>query len=309
MLAMAHARRQAADGRQVLFLCFNRGLAEWLRAHVPEAEQERLRIRHFAGLCAELCREAGVRFQPPQGDEEAVRTFFRSTAPQLLEQALDRIERRFDAVVVDEAQDFAPDWWLSVELLNSRAEEGPLYMFYDPAQNLFVEEKLTFPDAVPYRLPYNCRNTRAIADTCGRVLGRAIPVWAEAPAGQATQLYVHEAPLQRRQAVDRQVREWLKAGLRPEQVAILSPWRQANSNLDGVDRIASHPLVTDLQAWREGRGVLFATVRSFKGLEADALVIVDVPAFGPPFTASDCYVACSRAKHLLSVIASARLTW
>jgi hypothetical protein len=304
MLAVAHARRQATQGRQVLFLCFNRGLAEWLRAHVPAEEQERVVIRHFAGLCAEACREEGVRFQPPRGDEEATRTFFRSTAPQLLEQAIDRLERRFDAIVVDEAQDFAPDWWLLVELLNARAEEGPLYMFYDPDQNLFVEEKLAFPDAVPYRLPCNCRNTREIAETCGRVLGKPIRVWAEAPAGQATRVRVHEGPLQRRQAVDRQVREWLKGGLRPEQIAILSPWRQVNSSLDGVDRVAGQPLVADLAAWRGGRGILFATVRGFKGLEADALVIVDVPAPGAKLTASDSYVACSRAKHLLCLVAS-----
>jgi hypothetical protein len=62
--------------------------------------------------------------------------------------------------------------------------------------------------------------------------------------------------------------------------------------------------VADLAAWRGGRGILFATVRGFKGLEADTLVIVDVQAPGTKFTASDSYVACSRAKHLLCLVAS-----
>jgi DNA helicase IV len=63
-------------------------------------------------------------------------------------------------------------------------------------------------------------------------------------------------------------------------------------------------LVDDIEPWKANEGVLFSTVKSFKGLEADAVILIDSPSeegssfFGRP----DYYVACSRAKHLLAVI-------
>ena len=41
---------------------------------------------------------------------------------------------------------------------------------------------------------------------------------------------------------------------------------------------------------------------SRKGLEADAMVLVDVPALDAGFRKEHLYVACSRARHLLTVI-------
>lgn len=66
--------------------------------------------------------------------------------------------------------------------------------------------------------------------------------------------------------------------------------------------ISGHPIVDSLSDWKEGKGILFSTVRAFKGLEADALVVMDVSGFSPVLTQADLYVACSRAKHLLTVL-------
>ena len=53
--------------------------------------------------------------------------------------------------------------------------------------------------------------------------------------------------------------------------------------------------------------MLFATIRSFKGPGADAVLMVDVVAPGslPRFSRADFYVGCSRAKHLLAILAKA----
>ena len=64
-------------------------------------------------------------------------------------------------------------------------------------------------------------------------------------------------------------------------------------------------LTDNLDLWADNKGILFSTIRSFKGLEADAIVILDVPVPGSLqyFNRSDLYVAASRAKHLLVVVA------
>ena len=67
---------------------------------------------------------------------------------------------------------------------------------------------------------------------------------------------------------------------------------------------AMYRLVKDFDAWRAGRGVLLATHRRFKGLEADAMVLAGVPDAGSSkyYSEADDYVASSRAKHLLEVV-------
>ena len=110
-----------------------------------------------------------------------------------LRQALDKVDKRYDAIVVDEGQDFFSEWWLPLELLNTEGDKGPFYVFYDPAQNLFVQDDLSTPDlGTPYELPTNCRNTKHIADVCSRVRGIDIKVRADAPEGTKCEVLTAE---------------------------------------------------------------------------------------------------------------------
>lgn len=222
MLAMARAFRFAEAAKKTLFLCYNKGLADWLAALVPEKVRPYLSVYHFHRLCSEWCWTVGIPFHIPADDDGS---FWRDDAANLLDRAIDRNSTRFDAVVVDEAQDFYPNWWMPIELLNTLAEDGPLYVFCDPAQNLFVDTELVLPELpVCYSLPTNCRNTRRIATTCGRIRGVEISVRREAPDGVEPKVEV--VPLGDRQRVtcEKQIREWLNAGrLKPNQLAVLSP--------------------------------------------------------------------------------------
>ena len=69
--------------------------------------------------------------------------------------------------------------------------------------------------------------------------------------------------------------------------------------------IGGVPIVIDQEKWRSGKGILFNTIRAFKGLEADAIILVDIPDFEVEtfFTKADLYVGCSRAKHILVIAA------
>jgi superfamily I DNA/RNA helicase len=53
--------------------------------------------------------------------------------------------------------------------------------------------------------------------------------------------------------------------------------------------------------------VLFSTVKKFKGLEADAVVIVDVgPGFLDVGDGNELYVACTRGKSRLAVMCTSQ---
>ena len=67
---------------------------------------------------------------PPPG-------FFERILPEALLAALDRLPRRFDAIVVDEGQDFLDSWWVPLMLSLADPEGGILYVFHDDNQKLY----------------------------------------------------------------------------------------------------------------------------------------------------------------------------
>ena len=303
LLARAQAQRFADDGKRSLLVCYNKALAEWLRSTMPECYVDKITVRHFHGLCSDWCRKARIQFKPPRdyGDQ-----FWKYKAPDLLAQAVDHLPDRFDAVVVDEGQDFYPDWWWPLEVINSDGDTGPFYVFFDPAQNLFVDEDLAIPDlGKPYELPTNCRNTRKIAAVCGRIRGIDIRTREDAPEGVMCDIKFAPTAENQQRLCQEYLSEWIGRGkLKPKQVAILSPHDKARSSLARTKSIAKTPITLDPSEWQTNGSILFATVRSFKGLEADAVIMLDVlePGTVPYFSTADFYVGCSRAKHLLSIL-------
>lgn len=82
--------------------------------------------------------------------------------PYALALSTDVLDEKYDAVVVDEAQDFSDEYWLGVEMLLRDQDEGYLYIFIDENQALYPRQgKLPVEDE-PFYLTSNCRNTAPI---------------------------------------------------------------------------------------------------------------------------------------------------
>ena len=154
-LALEKARRLAGEGRSVLLLCYNVRLAEWLRA--AAADLPGVDVFHFHGLCVEVCRRAGVpepKLDPKLANQD---DFWRYELPQAMLEALPDAPGRYDAVLVDEGQDFDNVWWLGVEEMLSDREMGTFYIFYDDNQHIYGT-RLDFPNReAPLLLFENCR--------------------------------------------------------------------------------------------------------------------------------------------------------
>lgn len=303
LLALEQARRFAKQGRKTLFVCYNKTLAQWIRDGLSGAMEDLVDVYHFHGLCRRLCNEAGVRFEP---SKRAAGEFYRSEAPSLLLETIGIIGTKYDAVIVDEGQDFDSEWWLPLELLCHEEENAPFYLFYDPAQKLFVN-KIGLPDlGKPYSLKTNCRNTRKIASVCALIREIEIKIHDAAPSGIKVEAYVCETAVEQKRKCESILKEMDKGGLKSSQIVIQSPLRLDNpdSSFSATAQIGRFPLVTDVRKWQEGKGVLFTTVRSFKGLEADVVIMVDIPeqVEFTIFSTNDLYVGASRAKHILHVL-------
>ena len=68
------------------------------------------------------------------------------------------------------------------------------------------------------------------------------------------------------------------------------------------------PITDRIDKWQASQGVLVTTARSFKGLEADIVIIYDLEDFSESFSLIDLYVACTRARsHVHFLVAGKQM--
>ena len=95
--------------------------------------------------------------------QESRKRFWLDELPSLLEEHPETA--CYDAVYIDEAQDFDPLWAPALAGLLRDPEQSKLYCFGDPNQKIF-ENSLDndFEGFTLFELRENCRNTREIAE-------------------------------------------------------------------------------------------------------------------------------------------------
>jgi hypothetical protein len=322
MLAVEKARRLSSEGFNVLVTCFNRALAEFIRHQLPAAVPvgraagpragrgrdqidlfggTRVDVESFHALAASWARRAGVAL-PDRGEGAETERFFDSALPEALMKALDRLPERYDAVIVDEGQDFHADWWVPLQSLLQDPDHGILYVFYDDNQSLYTTGAALPIAGEPHLLTTNCRNTRPIHEWVTRYYRGAVTPEAGGPAGPPPEVLAYRD--------DRELREHLRRVLHrlvhdervPERdIVVLSPYGKRVSALWREPRYGNLAL-TD--AWPPAPGyVQCETVHAFKGLERAVVVLAEVGDDARMKAAEVCYVGGSRAKSHLVVIA------
>lgn len=294
-----------SDGK-VLFVCYNEQLADWIAQGLPSEYKDRIVATTYHKLCSDWTQKA-PGLQWPRVDQNN-HEFWSRDAPNLLADAIEIMEEdRFDAVIVDEGQDFHSVWWDTLELIGTDPGSNPFLVFYDENQKIYnVGNSVAWPDlAGPFPLKYNCRNTHSISDYSANFLNKNIPAKEGTPEGEAPE-FKHVADVTRgKQETVAKAKAWLNAGnLAPKQIAIVSTSALDNSCMANETRIGHTQITKSISDWREGKGVLLTTVWKFKGLEADAMILCDTKGITQNFTKQLAYVACSRAKHLLTIVST-----
>jgi hypothetical protein len=305
LLALETARRWAERrGRHVLLVCFNKMLRARLEHAVAAWPLQRgsVTVTHFHGLVFDALEALGrdSELPAPGASADAMRVFWEQTAPPAIGDAVEQgLLPLVDALVVDEAQDLAADWWVYLSMVLRDPDEGPLAAFYDPAQAVFGR-----PCAVPdtlftLRLRENYRNPRAVVETLARIANTELRAHPDAEEGEPVRVYPGLSAAKVARKLDELVAQALRAGLRPDELVVLGPRRRANSSLADVEMLGGVPITDDL-AEQPGH-VLYATVPGFKGLDAPVVFLIDIDAANPRCDAGVRYVGASRATHALHV--------
>jgi ATP:corrinoid adenosyltransferase len=294
-LAVELARRLSKDGARVLLLCFNRLLADSIMASA-----DGFAVSSFHKFCRDRIRQAGLPFNVPQEDEGE---FWGVEAPEALMKALDVYpDERWDAVIVDEAQDFRELWWLAIEKMLA-ADSETLWAFFDPAQDLFGGDWTRMIEgAVPASLSRNCRNTRRIArQACERV-GIEPAFFDAAPEGEEVSVLAVKSEAELVDAVRRQLHVWVtEKKLSSQSILLLSSRARGACPVWRRRKLGNLTLVEYPQP-PAANEVRYSTVHRFKGLEADAVIFCDFSASEVGRRSPIRYVAESRAKHVLASV-------
>ncbi|WP_422114785.1 NERD domain-containing protein [Brachybacterium sp. UNK5269] len=300
-LAMIKARTLAREGFRTALLCYSRGLArhfQLLSATWPDAERPAY-VGLFHDLPVRWGAETEDRFDgtPVAYYEEHLPRRLAELAAEQEPQAL------FDAIVVDEAQDFADIWWDGLQLCLRDPDEGVLFVFTDEHQTVFDREGRAPVTLNPFPLDDNLRNTSTIARTFAPLtpieqrprMGEGAPVrFVEAEADGAVA------------AADDMVERLLGEGWGPGQIALLTtrsrhPVQKEQVELYGYDGY-----------WDEffaATDVFYGHVLNFKGLERPVVVLA-VNGFGAAERAPQLlYVGLSRARSLLVVVGEPGEIW
>ena len=298
-LALEQARRLSRAGQRVALICYSHGLASYLKRVTSgwKRREQPAYVGEFHAL--------GVEWGAPAGPDERIRSeetvrWWEEELPRRMADLADELPdgHRFDAVIVDEAQDFADEWWQPVVGALRDRENGRLLIVGDAGQSVFQRTGRPPVDLVPLVLDHNLRNTRQIASAFMPLVGQRM----ELRGGTGPEVrYVDVAEDADLITIgDDEAMRLLDEGWEPKDVALLTTGSR-------------HPMQVELQDdgndayWEtfwDGQDIFYGHVLGFKGLERPAVVLVCNHRDSLDRLRERVYVGLSRATDVLVVVGS-----
>jgi Nuclease-related domain/AAA domain len=292
LLSIARAKKLAEEGFRPLWTCYNELLSKVVAA---ELLPYGIDATTFHALCMREATRAKLSLPRPLTHE-----FWTKGAAELLVEAAAKNGTTYDAIIVDEGQDFNQCWFDALETLSSDAKEPPVYVFADSQQRLY-DRSWNLGNCLEQELERNCRNTTPIARRVTRIFSGADAAGGVAgPEPTYSELSNHRRILDRIE--DRAAHLIEAEHLKPDQITVLVDDDDLARKLR--ERYAGpHPFCSHGQ-----HGVVVETIARFKGLENDVIIVcLSKSTSSGDELRRNAYVGFSRAKAVLMVVADPKL--
>lgn len=306
----ARAARLAADGKSVLVLSFNATLARYLQSLVGihcatyGSNPARVSCIHFHGFCSRLADDAaaaGLSITTPGGLPP-----HEVPVARALKAYESGFSRTYDAILVDEGQDFELDWWNMLRT-HARAEGGEMLLVSDPTQNIYDQVSWTEEPSMlgagfagpwtelgdSYRIPADMIHVIRSFGTDyvgGDVAGPSMPPDADQIRGRGSRTVRRWQNVRTTRELGRRIGEMTadllenSHDLSPSEIVFLCESHEqglsAVRELESRGHDVHHIFATDPaerrrrkeRFWPDAPGVKGCTVHSFKGWEARAVI-------------------------------------
>lgn len=307
LLATDFSKKQADQGKKVLYLTYNKNLAHHVRQQL-QTPNDNLKVINIHALFGELVTiDAGQMKESPQ-------QYFAEILPEKVCDYLGTIHAeelsslQYDLIVMDEGQDIIKPLYLySLDyLLKGGLEHGHWAIFYDQKQNIYnpeCEEGIEILKSyanTQFRLFVNCRNTVQIGTYSSHLSGVELNEFLR-ENGEEVQRIAYEDDKDFKKQIQQILKDLKKENVDMKDVVFLSPKKYHNSILCKAE-IRVNELGNDSDMTLNQP--LYATIQGFKGLDSKVVILIGMDDLRPENFSSFLYIAGTRARTLLYVVAS-----
>jgi hypothetical protein len=291
-LALEQARRHVEQGRSVALLCYNFGLAKFLKS---ETDRWPLNLRpNYVGTFHSFLQNVWKVSTPNNASTE----WWEETSAK---EALKNLQKnksleKFDAFVVDEAQDFNDQWWTALTMgFKDPSADTFVSAFGDIDQKIFRDQDSNHFDFPRIALDGNLRSADPIIEVASKLMGFEIEGRGiKGPPVRFVQCETANA----NGAADDVVDELLNDGVPHSKLMLLTTNRRHEMQMMLAANGKDH-------YWDEFHSedeIFYSHVSSFKGLERSG-VIVAIDGWKDPKKAREAlYVAITRARDKLVIV-------
>lgn len=308
MLALEKARRLAHSGARTLLTCFNRPLADYLARSA--ADRPGLVVHNFHQLCYLSARRNG--FDGPDPDSPEVREpdrekdlgseYFDKTLPRAFVASLAATGERFDAIVIDEAQDFSMPMQKALLKAMKKPRSGFLFAFQDEGQGIFEGRRgWDRRGLMEYHLSENMRNSRRIHEVVKRLNADDDANPAGPEGTEPEYIAVTDIAAAAVEIASRIRKLATTDGVGLSQIAVLTAGRTEIGVLAPGGRLGGFTVTQD--PFGPAGSLYLDRISRFKGLERDVVILTGL-AHPPPHNRVEplLYVGASRARSHLIVV-------
>jgi hypothetical protein len=298
VLALTQARQLSGGGgsdhrepQRIGLLCYSIGLAEFFKREVARWPQKQRPA--YVGTYEDLGRLWGA----PTGSREDS-DFWERQLPEWMAELAAGLpeEQKFDAFIVDEAQDFADLWWTPLLRALRDEEEGGLYVYSDENQRIFARFGQPPVPLVPLVLDHNLRNTRQIHEAFGPLAPTRMT--ARGGDGVDVSFIPVDAGQDAISLADDAIEILLDVGWHPGNIALLTTGSRHPEQINRTEHDGQ------LGYWRSywDDDVFYGHVLGCKGLERPAVVLCVNESAAKDRAREKLYVGMSRATDHLVVV-------
>jgi thymidine kinase len=270
-LALTLLEGAIAAKESALYVCYNRPLADMITSIAPTrstvASYHELAVDHYRSQHQE----------PNFGDPEVFKQI-----DEAYQQDSNQFVPKYDLLIIDEAQDFDPQWVAS--LLCLLKPTGRLYLMEDEAQRLYEREAFDLPDAVTLTCNDNHRSPRAICQVINALALVQPAIISQSPyQGNLPEFRSYTSDRILLEQTEQAVLSLMAQGFELSDIVILTGHGRNKSKLLNAEHIGRFTTRRFTGAYsREGNPVwskgdlTIESIYRFKGQSAPAIILSEV---------------------------------
>lgn len=302
LLAQEFAKRLSNKGKKVLLLFFNRTITRTVRYGLRGFEN--IHISTFHSFAKKIIDDfdnewwGNTKTETTDKDE-----FWNIVVPIKLFEC--PVIDKYDAIIVDEGQDFKSDWYEFLDEVLTSKSDGNFCVFLDEKQDIFKHWTGIPWEEKPFRkqLSKNCRNTKKIVAYLEQISASSMVPYQNSPIGTDVITRKVKGQVDEQKKIIEDLKNLINQNeIPPGDIIILSNLPKKESCLSDCKKIGRHELLALGDRYdNRSKDIRYTHINSFKGLEADVILIIDTKAIPKEHLENSLYTQGSRAKNILYI--------